>query len=422
MIFTHLSSYFLITSCIYTVIAFDHHKILFNFKEPKFFHHPSLLNNQKSINPSYFNDVLDIFSNNFYKTASKKNSNILLSPLSVNVILGMLAFGAEGNTASEILRILCLPSNDQLMINSYKYLIENLMNVQGGELKNLNKIYISKRLRVKKIFGNVITNNFHAQGGQLNFYNPNEAANSINTWVSRATNNKINNIVTVDDLNTDTAMVITNIVYFKGEWKYKFSNRFSFYFINYDNQTILVSNTMYRKAQFKYAHLPHIKSKVIELSYKGDELSMLIVLPDEVHGLDNVEKSLETITLRKLRKELSLTEVELALPKFHVEITNDLNDTLKEMGINQMFMSHANFRGITDGNLYVSKIKQKIVIDVSENGVEDTATTSGFFTNGMMGEHINQQFHANHAFHYKIIRTVGEHDGIALFAGNYKYI
>ncbi|XP_051166505.1 leukocyte elastase inhibitor-like [Leptopilina boulardi] len=225
-----------------------------------------------------------------------------------------------------------------------------------------------------------------------------------------------------DDLNTDTAMVITNIVYFKGEWKYKFSNPFSFHFINYDNQTILVSNTMYRKAQFKYAHLPHIKAKVIELSYKGDELSMLIVLPDEVHGLDNVEKSLETITLRKLRKELSLTEVALALPKFHVEITNDLNDTLKEMGINQMFMSHANFRGITDRNLYVSKIKQKIVIEVNENGVEDAATTSGFLTNGMMGEHITQQFLANHAFHYKIIRTVGEHDGIALFAGNCKYI
>ncbi|XP_051168915.1 antichymotrypsin-2-like [Leptopilina boulardi] len=398
---------------------------------PKFNNHNSKQedNLEKSKDPqdllnaeTNFTDGLQIFADNLYKTASKnKVDNVLLSPLSINVALGMIASGAEGNTKTEILKTLHFRENEQLVKISYKNLIDNLMNVTGLTLQILNKVFINDKLQVKSEFKDVLLNNFHAEEEQLNFIDSETAAKSINTWVSRGTNDKIKNIVKPDDLSEDTAMIITNVVYFKGEWKNKFSKVDRQIFYTNSNKETLVP-IMYQYADLEFGYASDINATFIELPYKNENLKMLIVLPNLIDGLEQVEKSLETMNLKTLRQKRYLSKVDLYLPKFRVENTIDLNEVLQEMGMKEMFSPFANFSGISEGNLQVSKIKQKTFIEVNENGAEAAAVSEIEIGWKIGGEDNPKLFVVDHPFHYKIIRTIGENDGIVLFAGNCKYI
>ncbi|XP_043472672.1 uncharacterized protein LOC122505241 [Leptopilina heterotoma] len=385
----------------------------------------NVLQNSNDVKNSYsfdttFADALETFTDNLYKTAKKgKSENVLLSPLSVNLALGMIASGAKGNTKREILETLYLQEIDEQTKSNYENLFLNLMNVTGSKIKIFNKMFVSTLLNVKQTYKDVLVQNFHSEEEEINFANAEQAATNINKWVSKATNDKIRDIVSSDDLSTDTAMIVTNVVYFKGEWKYKFSDITNLAFFTEDRRTISVP-TMYQNVKAEFGYVPEINATFIELPYKGDELKMIIVLPNLIDGLEQVEKNLETMKLKNLRMKRSLKAVDLYLPKFRVENTIKLNDVLKEMGIKEIFNQQANLSGISEGNIQVNKIKQKTFIEVNENGAEAAAATDTEIHWKMGGEDGPILFAANHPFHYKIIKTVGESDGIVLFAGNYK--
>ncbi|XP_051166705.1 antichymotrypsin-2-like [Leptopilina boulardi] len=406
MMFTNLLSFFLIGSCsIYTVIAYGNV-------------------NYDNAEPLNFYDILENFNNNLYKNAASKGSiqNVLLSPLSINILLAILAVGAGGRTRSQIVTAINQPSQSGAQIlNNYKLIMENWMNVTDAELQISNAIFVSHSLRLKESFRYELFNYFKAHEFLANFGTPTATANAINGWISRQTNNKINNILSPNDIDVaSTKMVLTNAIHFKGEWKNKFNVVTNLFFYGYNHQTTNVP-TMIQIAEYRFVHVPAIKAKFIELPYKGDELSMLIVLPDEMYGLDDVESILERVNLRVLRKSLSLIKVKLNLPKFRVEATTDLYDALHKMGINDLFMDVANFTRITDDIIGGCKIMHKTFIEVNENGAEADAASASVFSYRMMRPD-SPEFNANHPFHYKIIKSIDENNHVVLFAGNVKHI
>ncbi|XP_051169182.1 antichymotrypsin-2-like [Leptopilina boulardi] len=431
MIFTHLFSLFLIATSILTVNAqyfwpgYEGSTARDRVIWPKFDevttprNRISLPNQQIVSNfDTKFTNDLQIFANNLYKIASKNNiKNVLLSPFSANIALGMLASGAEGITKSEILQSLNFPANDHLMKSNYKYLIENIMNVQGATLKTLNKVFINTNLDVKQTFKDVLSHNFHTEEQQVDFFYSEQAANYINTWVSRETNEKIKNIFEANELNNRTLMILTNVIYFKGEWNFKFDEFIDRYFYSGNEKTSV--EMMIKNSEFEIKNLPDIHAQSIELPYKGGELKMIIILPNNINGLKQVEKRLETMDLKTLRQNRRNVSVTLYLPKFRVESTIDMNVILQEMGMRTMFTDSANFKTISDSEMNVSKIMQKIFIEVNENGAEAAADT---MVDMIIPHMLTPTFDVNRPFHYKIIRTIGEDDGVVLFAGNCKYI
>ncbi|XP_043465292.1 serpin B3-like [Leptopilina heterotoma] len=142
------------------------------------------------------------------------------------------------------------------------------------------------------------------------------------------------------------------------------------------------SNTAY------HGNISEINASFVELLYKGDNLKMIIVLPNNGVSLEEVERGLEGYKFQKVR-----SLVHIKMPKFRIEASIDLVDILKEMGVQEVFTIRANLTGISGK---VQLLRNDDEMDVDE-----------YFT-------------ADRPIHFKIIKTVGDHDGIVLFSGNYK--
>ncbi|XP_066600208.1 antichymotrypsin-2-like isoform X2 [Prorops nasuta] len=311
--------------------------------------------------------------------AQNSNKNLVASPFSAHVALAMTYFGAAGNTAIQMNQGLAIPADDSLLKESYKNLIERLNDTKNVELSVANKIYISEVFFVKPEFMEITKNFFMSAAEEVNFSIPNVASTKINEWTALQTHDKIKEIVKDNDLNSLTRAVLLNAVYFKGNWATQFKPKDTKNLpFNLNARSRKNVPTMYRKGAIKFGILPKFNASFVELPYKGNDLSMMIIRPDEIEGLAEVESKLNDVTLSTLLTNGYPQDVELYLPKFKIESTLNLVDPLKQLGMTDMFDdSLADFLNMTDGKgLYVSKVIQKAFILVNEEGSEAAAVTA----------------------------------------------
>merc|ERR550519_17457 len=126
-------------------------------------------------------------------------------------------------------------------------------------------------------------------------------------------------------------------------------------------------------------HIQEINSKAIELPYKGNRVSMYIILPVDKFGFQDMEINLTKMNLLKIFEKIDQAETKnltLALPKFKIEKTIELGEILKDLGMDQMFTNMADFSGMAEHeNLKVDDAIQKAFIEVNEEGSEAAAAT-----------------------------------------------
>nr|XP_034181370.1 antichymotrypsin-2-like isoform X4 [Osmia lignaria] len=317
------------------------------------------------------------FSSSLFQCVLEENhGNIIMSPLSAAVVLAMAAFGARGETEKQLKKALHIPSPDTLGTSGYQSLIDDLNNVKVAKLLLANKVFAAEKFSVKPAYIELTEKYFHSVTQLVNFAKSEEAANTINTWVKQNTNDRIKEIVNPGDLNSMTAMVLVNAVYFKGQWQDKFDpqNTEERPF-HVDENTVKNVSTMFRSGSYLYGELSNLNAKFVLLPYKDDELSMIIILPNEINGLAEVEKKLQNTNIMDILHQGHQREVELYLPKFKIESKIELNEPLNKLGLTDMFTSKANFSGIADADLVVSKVVQKAFIEVNEEGSEAAAAT-----------------------------------------------
>ncbi|XP_017792672.1 PREDICTED: antichymotrypsin-2-like isoform X4 [Habropoda laboriosa] len=317
------------------------------------------------------------FSSSFFKSvAEEKSDNLIMSPLSAAVVLAMAAYGARGETENQFRKLLHLPSPDSFGTSGYQMLIDNLNNVEENKLVLANKVFSAEQFGIKRSYKDLTENYFRSVTQLVNFSKSEEAANIINTWVEQTTNNLIKNLISPGDVDSTTSLVLVNAVYFKGQWKNKFNPRLTHdmpFHIN--KNTVKNIPTMYRQGTYNYGEIPDMNAKFIEIPYKGDELSIVIILPNEIDGLAAVEKKLENSSISEILRHGFSRDVNLYLPKFKVESTIPLNSILQKMGLTDAFTTRANFSGIADARLLISKVIQKAFIEVNEEGSEAAAAT-----------------------------------------------
>ncbi|CAL7941296.1 unnamed protein product [Xylocopa violacea] len=346
------------------------------------------------------------FSSSFFQNVAEENSgNLIMSPLSAAVVLAMAAYGACGETQNQFKKVLHLPSTNNLGTSGYQALIDNLNSVQENKLVLANKIFTSKDINVKPTYTNLTETYFRSVTQAVNFANSQETANIINAWVQQNTNNLIKDIFTPDDLSELTALVLVNAVYFKGQWKNKFNPEFTKDMpFHIDSNTVKNVPTMYRQGTYQYGVLPDLDAKFIVIPYKGNELSMVIILPNKIDGLAQVEKKLQNVNLANILNQGYEREVNLYLPKFKVESKINLNSVLEKMGLTDAFGAFANFSGIADKNLYISKVLQKAFIEVNEEGSEAAAATGVDIEIRCLTSQM--EIIVDHPFLYSIVRVV----------------
>nr|XP_034824065.1 antichymotrypsin-2-like isoform X4 [Maniola hyperantus] len=309
-----------------------------------------------------------------------KTKNVVSSPLSAEFVLALVALGCEGAAHSELLKGLGIP-NDDAIRSAFTSVSQKLRAVKGVTLNVANKVYIkdgdydlNEQLKTDAI------KVFDAGLEKVNFGDAAAAANLINQWVESKTNKKIKDLITSDCLNEDTRLVLVNALYFKGTWSKQFDpNNTSDQPFYINAQTTVDVPMMYREGDYWYGESQELGVQLLRITYVGDEASMLIVLPNEISGLDAVlAKLADGFDLMAEVDKMHETKVQVSIPKFKIESEIDLGELLPKLGIKTIFDKGNS--GLTKmlnkpESLYVSKAIQKAFIEVNEEGAEAAAAT-----------------------------------------------
>jgi serpin B len=173
---------------------------------------------------------------------------------------------------------------------------------------------------------------------------------------------------------------------------------------------------MFQQIDIDYMENGNLQAVI--LPYRGNDVSMIILLPKKIDGLNEIERLLSAETLGSWLPQFHKTNTNVYLPKFKVSFKAQLAKTLKSMGMTNAFSNAADFSGI-DGtkDLFISAVIHKAFIDVNEEGTEAAAATAVKMTmkaEKKYPEGPPKEFRADHPF---ILLIQERHSGNILFMG-----
>uniref|UniRef100_A0A1L8EG14 Putative serpin n=1 Tax=Haematobia irritans TaxID=7368 RepID=A0A1L8EG14_HAEIR len=337
------------------------------------------------------------------------SENVVYSPASIQTCLALAFTGAEAETAQEMRKVLHLGEGDRSQVaQNYGEFLKNTFKnpkANGAILKMANRIYVNQNLKISDNFNKIATEFFDTKAESVNFGNSQETINNINSWVEQQTESKIKNLLAPNSVDGDTSSVLVNAIYFKAKWKNPFSDvstTKSNFKVN-SKQEVQV-DMMYQDDKFRYADLPEYKAKALEMPYEKSDLSMLVILPNEVEGLAKLESQLKGVDLNDIASKMYTADVDVFLPRFRIEFDIDLKEPLKKMGLTSMFSNAANFSNLfTESSVQhkVSDVVHKAFLDVNEAGSEAAAAT--YLKLVPMSLNMDQKnFRADHPFVFAI--------------------
>ncbi|VVC33666.1 Hypothetical protein CINCED_3A010295 [Cinara cedri] len=321
----------------------------------------------------------------------------------------MASVGAASETFDEMINTIHLNKSTH-SLEAYKNLLENL-TINDDVLKIATGMFIDTTFNIKPSFVENSLKYLKSPMEKLNFkVDPETQRQFLNDWVSSKTNNKIKDLFAEGSINEGTDLILANAVHFKSAWINKFTNtEEDAFYLNPNYKTIV--KMMFLKHDFKYYHNKSLKFAALELPYKHS-FKMVILLPDEKDGLKNLENNLSKIKLMDILNKMTTYYVSVKLPRFKLEQTFDLKNTLSNLGCPKMFSRDANFSNIVDDTeLYVSKVVHKAYVEVDEEGTEAAAAT-GMIMSLMSGRIPNVKriisFEADHPFIVTIITPTNQ--------------
>uniref|UniRef100_G3NAW3 Leukocyte elastase inhibitor n=1 Tax=Gasterosteus aculeatus TaxID=69293 RepID=G3NAW3_GASAC len=380
-----------------------------------------------------------------------KTANVFYSPFSISSALAMVMLGAKGNTATQMSEVLRfteaqeprhagagqvqmqqqasfklpphLQKRDDVHVSFAQLLSE--LNKAGAPyaLSVANRLYGEKSYEFVEDYLGSTKKHYSAELEAVDFVSGSEAARlNINKWVHEQTQGKIKDLLAEGLLDEYTRLVLVNAIYFKGNWNKKFQESATQdvkFRIN-KNQTTSVK-MMHQKSKFPVTYIPEANCQVLEMPYKGMELSMLIFLPSDIEdsttGLEKLEKALTYDNFVDWTRPDMMNEVEIrvGLPRFKMEENYDMKNVLVSMGMVDAFDPvMCDFSGMAPGNdLVLSKVVHKAFVEVNEEGTEAAAATAAIM---MLRMSMPASFIADHPFLFFIRHNPSMS---ILFAGRY---
>jgi len=376
------------------------------------------------------------FTLNFLKTvnnADQSGKSFIYSPLSVTYVLGMVNDAAAGQTEKELEQTLGFQEGGIQAVNDYcKKLIEGLPKVDNKVTLNIaNALFVNKnRATLKSQYQQDMLDYYDAKAENLDF-SSNSALNTINGWASDHTNNMIPKIL--DEIDSSVVTYLLNAIYFKADWASKFDqkNTREEAFTTDKGPTKLP--LMHQKVLINY--LKNDTYSAIEMPYGNGSWQMTVMLPEDGKTTDDIINymiqygAFESYDVCETMGDgYRPYEIDLKIPRF--ETSSDTNDLsigliglLQQMGIHLAFDSEfAEIPNMCDtGDVYISMMRQKAKIKVSEEGSEAAAVTIAGATYECTSVsnppvYPKAVFHANKSFVYVISERSS---GVILFVGKF---
>ncbi|MBP7460185.1 MAG: serpin family protein [Candidatus Delongbacteria bacterium] len=301
--------------------------------------------------------------------------NIIISPLSLSMALGMTLNGAKNDTRTEMIATLGLEGLTQDEINqSYGSLIRMLVTADPGVTFGIaNSIWCMEGIRINSDFIHTNQDYFSAEVRVLDFYK-NGSLDIMNGWVSAHTDNRITAIL--DQIPPNVVMVLINALYFQGVWQYQFNPEHT-----EDNDFRIDSSHSIRVPMMTQSNLfLHWKTdeiEILDLPYGDGHFAMMILMPSLNSSLDRIIPSINWEQWDQWKKSLQSDSGTVYLPRFKAGYRSVLNDRLSRMGMPTAFIGgQADFSGIAPNReLYISRVIHQSDIRVNEEGTTAAAAT-----------------------------------------------
>jgi len=361
-----------------------------------------------------------------------QEGNLFFSPYSISTALAMAYAGARSETEIQMAKALHFPvitNPDKETSSSVVPDRQQFASAFGRIIKDLNnrgekgsyELTVANALWGQQDYGflteylELIKTNYDGQLNEADFLTAAESARkTINTWVEEKTKDKIKNLIAPGVLNSMTRLVLTNAIYFKGNWASQFETDRTkpapFTLLSGDKIDVSMMN---QTAEFSYMETEDFQG--LELPYVDNELSMIILLPKSNDGLTDFEKTLTNENLSQWLGRLHKRKVIVSVPKFKMTSQFGLASALKSMGMTDAFVPNtADFSGMNGKkDLFISAVIHKAYVDVNEEGTEAAAATGIVMGITSVGPR-QPVFRADHPFLFLI---VDNQTGSILFIG-----
>ncbi len=376
-------------------------------------------------------DVEDLATDNtrfalkLYRELNDGFGNLFFSPYSISTAMAMTWGGARGETASQMagaLEFTLKPDKEGGPLGRERLHIafgelQRSLRAAGGkggvEMSIANALWPQNKYPFLKSYLKQIKEEYGSAGRPLDYGSPEEARGVINRWVEGETRQKIKDLLPEGSIDSMTRMVLTNAIYFKGNWatqfKVKSTREMPFRLAAGKSAK---TPMMFQKGNFGFFQDEEIQA--LEMPYKGEKVSMVVLLPRKVDGLAALEKNLSSGKLSGWLGKLRRIKVDTLFPKFKMTSRFDLTGKLQNLGMKRAF-NDADFSGM-DGtrNLYLTAVFHKAFVEVNEEGTEAAAATGAVV--GLRSIRRGPSFRADHPFLF-LIRDKAT--GSILFLGRY---
>ncbi|KAH8342179.1 hypothetical protein KR074_008942, partial [Drosophila pseudoananassae] len=345
---------------------------------------------------------------------SKPNENVFVSPYSVYNALLLAYYGSAGTTQNELVSTLSLDwADSKEMVRSVYLLqkwIDNTASKEALEFSSVDRVFLSQNLATHKCFEDRLGNDIKKKDFE---HDAGQALKDINDWIANVTHNHIRDVLTSQDINSRTQVVLANAAFFKGQWvsQFKPQDTVSKPFFTSSNRSSMVP-MMQKTGSFKIkadnaldAHILQLPFRKSQYSKTESDVSMFFVLPSsKENSISELLSKLDSNSLESALRTSKAQEVQISIPKFEFKKQISLNPILSKMGINEMFNERrANFSELTPDHISFGEALHVAKIKVDEEGSTAAAVTTIGLFRSFRPEPLN--FECNHPFVFLIYNT-----------------
>uniref|UniRef100_UPI00358F0AB0 glia-derived nexin-like n=1 Tax=Myxine glutinosa TaxID=7769 RepID=UPI00358F0AB0 len=315
--------------------------------------------------------------------------NLVLSPTGVATALALVQSGARGETGRQLEAVLGYSMQNRTVRLALRKVLRKLaVPTEQAPLGFATAMFLQEDFNLTRRFESVARKIFNAVPLTVDFGEPQTAVDTINRWIEKKTKGLVEDFATEDQIDPEmTRLFLASAVYFKGIWKTPFSSKRTHLqpFTTASGEvvqvpTMVVTGAMLRHGMFQAGQ--DLIYRVLQIPYKDDTASMIIVLP--VSGsLNELQPLIVNATPRDWIHDLQAEPLTVLLPRFRVESDLDLKAGLETLGVRAIFDYGKADLSLISNNpepLFVSKVFQRAVVEVNEDGTEAAAATGVVIT------------------------------------------
>jgi len=311
------------------------------------------------------------------------DSNIVISPLSIELALSMTTNGAAHETLAGMRKALLQTGIPQELVNAhFNALTDDYEGREKVQLNLANSIWIREGFPVAPTFLSTNEQFYQATIRELDF-GAADALDQINGWVSEKTQAKIPTIL--DKIDADAVMFLINAIYFQGNWLYPFDTTFTTtHPFTLSSGEVIDRLYMIQEQRLRYLEEPDVLA--VSLPFKDSTLGMSIFVPNEGVSLSSWINSLNIEQWQTWNEQLAYSPapvglrpplIKVSIPLFELTYEKNLNDALTDRGMEAAFSpQQADFSRMTEVQVYIDEVKHKTYLKVNEFGAEAAAVTS----------------------------------------------